>query len=91
MRKATCIAATTLLLGACAAPASPPQSPTHPSPPTRPHSVGLANPASVFCIQQGGKLRMEKTAQGEHAMCILADGRAVEEWAYFRQHHPKSR
>ena len=85
MKKISAFAATTMVLGACAtSPGSSPSSAPPPSPPV----VGIANPASVFCIQQGGKLRMVKTPQGEHAMCVLADGREVEEWAYFRQHHP---
>lgn len=81
MKKTSTLAATVLALMACAAGTdsrSPQSMPT----------VGLANPASVFCMQQGGKLRIVKTAQGEHAMCALPDGREVEEWAYFRQHHP---
>lgn len=81
MQPSLCIAATALALSACAA---SPHSSTAPQPP----HVAIANPASVFCIQQGGKLRIDKTQQGEHAMCALADGREVEEWAYFRQNHP---
>ena len=54
-----------------------------PPPPPR---IGMANPASVFCVQQGGTLRIVRTAQGEHGMCKLPDGREVEEWAFFRQH-----
>ena len=86
MHKSATLAASALLLSACAAPPAP-STPDKSTAAVR--SVGLANPASVFCIQQGGKLRMVKTSQGEHAMCILADGREVEEWAYFRQHHPQ--
>ena len=86
MRQSLYLAASALLLSACTTPPAP-STKRQGAAPT--HSVGLANPASVFCIQQGGKMRMEKTSQGEHAMCILADGREVEEWAYFRQHHPQ--
>lgn len=81
MKKTSALAATAVVLSACAASPDPRPQPATPS-------VGIANPASVFCIQQGGKLRMVKTAQGEHAMCVLADGREVEEWAFFRLHHP---
>lgn len=81
MNKTNALAATALALTACAS--APPS-----SQPANPPHVGIANPASVFCIQQGGKLRIVKTAQGEHAMCVLADGREVEEWTYFRQHRP---
>ena len=80
MKKKSTIAATALALSACASSTSTPST-------SVPARVGIANPASVFCIQQGGKLRIVKTPQGEHAMCVLADGREVEEWTYFRQHH----
>lgn len=83
MKKTSAIAATALALTACA-------SAIDSSTPQNTPKVGIANPASVFCIQQGGKLRIVKTAQGEHAICVLADGREVEEWKYFREHHPSS-
>lgn len=61
------------LLAACTAPA--PQ-------------TGAANPASEFCVKQGGKSEIRRNADGsEYGVCRLPDGRTVEEWAYFRQHH----
>lgn len=51
-------------------------------------TVGAANPASEFCVKQGGKLEMKKDKDGgEYALCRLPDGSAVEEWEYFRSHH----
>lgn len=51
-------------------------------------AVGMANPASEFCVKQGGKLEMKKDKDGgEYALCHLPDGSAVEEWEYFRSHH----
>ena len=48
-------------------------------------AVGMANPASVYCVQQGGKSEIRKNQDGsEYGMCILPDGKEVEEWAYFR-------
>ena len=46
--------------------------------------MGIANPASVYCIEQGGKLEIRKTANGEVGYCHLPDGRIIEEWAFFR-------
>ena len=47
--------------------------------------VGMANPASVYCVQQGGKSEIRKNQDGsEYGMCILPDGKEVEEWAYYR-------
>ncbi len=48
-------------------------------------SVGLANPASVRCIEQGGALEMRTDEDGgQFGVCILEDGRECEEWAFFR-------
>ena len=51
-------------------------------------AVGMANPASEFCVKQGGKSEIKTDKDGgEYALCRLTDGSAVEEWAYFRSHH----
>ena len=34
-------------------------------------SVGMANPASVYCGEIGGQVRMEKTPQGQEGICVL--------------------
>jgi uncharacterized protein len=57
-------------------------------PPAALPRVGLANPASVFCIEQGGRLEIRDTPAGQVGFCILPDGREVEEWAFWRAHHP---
>lgn len=50
-----------------------------------PPKIGMANPASQFCIEQGGQLSIEKDTNGEVGYCQLANGQKVEEWALFRQ------
>ena len=51
-------------------------------------AIGMANPASEFCVKQGGKLEMKTDKDGgEYALCRLPDGSVVEEWAYFRSLH----
>ena len=54
-------------------------------------AVGMANPASVYCESEkiGGKLRIEKTPQGEQGICVLPNGTEVEEWTLFRRDHPE--
>jgi putative hemolysin len=47
----------------------------------------LANPASVFCVQSGGRSEIRQGPKGEYGVCILPNGRAVDEWSYFRRHH----
>ncbi|OOR89929.1 hypothetical protein B0181_05840 [Moraxella caviae] len=52
--------------------------------------VGAVNPASEFCVQQGGKLQIQKDAQGnEYGVCHLPNGKVVDEWEFFRQHSAK--
>ena len=47
--------------------------------------VGVANPASEFCVKQGGKSEIRKNEDGsEYGVCHLPDGSVVEEWEYFR-------
>lgn len=52
--------------------------------------IGMSNPASDFCIQQGGKLEIRQEAAGEVGYCHLPDGRVVEEWAFFRAESGKA-
>ena len=47
--------------------------------------LGLANPASQYCVDQGGKLEIVKETNGEVGYCHLANGEKVEEWTLFRQ------
>lgn len=50
----------------------------------------LANPASVYCVQQGGRLVIRRGPKGETGICVLPDGRRIEEWKFFRAaRHPK--
>lgn len=53
-------------------------------------TIGMANPASVFCEEQGGKTITKDGADGQYSVCQLADGTEVEEWEYFRQHNQEA-
>jgi uncharacterized protein len=44
---------------------------------------GLANPASVFCVEQGGTVEIVDEDDGQVGYCNLPDGTRVEEWEYF--------
>ena len=46
--------------------------------------LAIANPASVYCVQQGGRLEIVRTNKGEIGICVLPDGRRIEEWEFFR-------
>ena len=45
---------------------------------------GLANPASVFCEENGGTLEIRDQAAGQVGYCVFPDGSECEEWAYYR-------
>jgi putative hemolysin len=48
-------------------------------------SVGLPNPASVHCEEQGGELEtLTGEDGGQYGLCRFADGSACEEWALYR-------
>jgi putative hemolysin len=51
--------------------------------------VRIANPASVNCLDLGGRLEM-RTAEsgGEYALCHLPNGTVCEEWVLFRKECP---
>jgi putative hemolysin len=48
----------------------------------------LANPASEFCIEQGGEVEIVDGDDGEAGVCVLPDGTRVDEWEYFRENSP---
>lgn len=51
----------------------------------------LANPASVNCTRQGGKLTIERRPNGgEFGVCVFADNYQCEEWALLRGECPKT-
>jgi len=48
------------------------------------NNIGLANPASVYCINQSGKLEIRSDEQGnQYGVCIFDDGSECEEWKYY--------
>ena len=68
----------TIAMSACASP----ETAEHPKP------VGLANPASTYCISLGGKRETRKDAAGnESSVCHLPDGTVIDEWVLFRRDH----
>jgi len=71
------------LLAACAGATSPQKAVNQEPPP-----LGTPNPASVFCVQQGGKSVIRKDEGGnEYGVCVFPDGKEVYEWALFRRYH----
>jgi putative hemolysin len=46
--------------------------------------TGMANPASTYCIEQGGALEIREGSGGQYGICILKDGTECEEWDFLR-------
>jgi hypothetical protein len=55
-----------------------------PAQPETAPAAQLANPASVNCEKQGGKLEIRTEAAGQFGVCVFADGTRCEEWRLFR-------
>lgn len=50
--------------------------------------AGLPNPASVFCVERGGSVRLVTDAAGNQSgLCQLPGGTEVEEWDHYRRFH----
>ena len=46
----------------------------------------IANPASVFCAQNGGTLSIITAADGSQSgLCVFPNGSKCDEWAYYRE------
>ncbi|MCS6845580.1 MAG: DUF333 domain-containing protein [Caldilineales bacterium] len=52
--------------------------------PAEGETPGLANPASVYCQEQGGRVEIRTTEAGQVGYCVFPDGSECEEWAFYR-------
>lgn len=48
-------------------------------------SSEVANPASVYCEEQGGRVEIVADDDGETGVCVLPDGTRIDEWELFRR------
>ena len=77
LNKIILVTALVLSLSACTTTESQQQSERIPK-------IGMPNPASKFCIDQGGQLEIRDQKDGQVGYCILKDGQEIEEWEFFR-------
>lgn len=79
-----------LYLGLAAAGCTPPGTPVTPPPGGMgDEEAGLANPASVFCEEQGGTVAIESRPDGgQYGVCAFDDDKECEEWAMLRGRCP---
>jgi len=54
------------------------------SAPVEQEGAGVANPASTYCVEQGGTVEIRSEAAGQTGYCHLPDGKVIEEWAFSR-------
>ena len=48
--------------------------------------IGMSNPASEYCVSQGGTSENRKDKDGaEFGVCKLANGEEREEWSFYRE------
>lgn len=53
---------------------------------SRMNTTGMANPASEYCVSQGGTSEIRKDKDGaEFGVCILSNGEEREEWNFYRE------
>ena len=51
-----------------------------------PDTTQIANPASEYCVSQGGTSEIRKDKDGaEFGVCILSNGEEREEWSFYRE------
>ena len=50
------------------------------------NTTGMANPASKYCVSQGGTSEIRKDKDGdEFGVCKLANGEERDEWSFYRE------
>ena len=50
--------------------------------------IGMANPASLYCVEQGGESITKQNKDGsEYGICKFKDGKEVDEWEFYRKNH----
>lgn len=65
-----------LALVACQTPVAPQ--------PTEEAEPALPNPASAYCVEQGGTIEVRDSEDGQYGVCVFEDGSECDEWAFYR-------
>ena len=74
-----------IILGACAQ-HSMNQIPSSTTTPNNP--IGMPNPASEYCVKQGGKSEIKRQTDGsEYGVCHLPNGKTIGEGELYRHDH----
>lgn len=55
------------------------------APPPTTTPAGITNPASTYCVEQGGTSELRTAEEGSQSgVCVFPDGSECDEWAFFR-------
>ena len=57
--------------------------PATPAPGGMGGGMQVANPASQYCVEQGGIVEVRDGADGQVGWCLLPDGTEIDEWEFF--------
>lgn len=49
--------------------------------------TSAANPAAVYCVQQGGELKTVTENGQRVTYCLLSENERIEQWEYYRNNH----
>lgn len=71
-----------LPLAACSTKTTPPDAPQPP------HAIGMANPASVYCLEKGESKSLFK-ARRAYVPVQTARREVIDEWDLYRRDHPQ--
>ena len=51
----------------------------------QPEQTSIANPASVYCQDNGGQSKIVTASDGSQSgVCVFANGNQCDEWAFYR-------
>lgn len=81
--KTTRLIIAALMVGSFMAACGGDDAPVTTNPPTTDGGTQVANPASQYCLDQGGTLEIVDETAGQVGYCNLPDGTRIEEWEYF--------
>ncbi|MGD8170668.1 putative hemolysin [Vibrio sp. TRT 21S02] len=49
--------------------------------------TSMANPAAVYCVQQGGELETVTENNERTTYCVFSEDDKIEQWEYYRNNH----
>ncbi|PMJ97606.1 DUF333 domain-containing protein [Vibrio sp. 10N.261.55.A7] len=53
--------------------------------------TSISNPASVYCVQQGGKLETVSENEQRVTYCAVSEEERTEQWEYYRNAQEKEK